>query len=132
MEPLLLGPGEGERISDAPERFLAIKAGLEEIAVTESRYAQGERGPDAHIHREHVDAFYVVEGEVAFELGADAEDHRAPAGTFVAVPPGVVHSFRNDGPPDARYVNIHAPARAFTTTCAGCATPPPTRSARWS
>ena len=38
------------------------------------------------------------------------EDVVAPAGTFVLVPPGVEHGFRNDGVEPVRILNIHAPA----------------------
>jgi hypothetical protein len=34
----------------------------------------------------------------------------APPGTFVLVPPGVEHGFRNDGDTPVRMLNIHAPA----------------------
>jgi mannose-6-phosphate isomerase-like protein (cupin superfamily) len=34
----------------------------------------------------------------------------APPGTFVLVPPGVEHGFRNDGEQPVRMLNIHAPA----------------------
>ena len=33
----------------------------------------------------------------------------APPGTFVLVPPGVEHGFRNDGDVPVRMFNIHAP-----------------------
>ena len=29
----------------------------QDLAITWSRYAMGERGPDLHVHREHTDAF---------------------------------------------------------------------------
>jgi mannose-6-phosphate isomerase-like protein (cupin superfamily) len=34
----------------------------------------------------------------------------APTGTFVLVPPGVRHTFRNDLDRPTRVLNIHAPA----------------------
>ena len=34
----------------------------------------------------------------------------APPGTFVLVPPGVEHGFRNDQDRPVRMFNIHAPA----------------------
>jgi mannose-6-phosphate isomerase-like protein (cupin superfamily) len=89
-----------------------IKAGLDELALTESRYAPGQSGPGPHIHREHVDAFWVLDGELVFELGA-GELVRAPADSFALVPPEVVHTFRNEGSGDARFLNIHAPSKDF-------------------
>ena len=38
------------------------------------------------------------------------EEAAAPPGTFVLVPPGVEHGFRNDGQRPVRMFNIHAPA----------------------
>jgi mannose-6-phosphate isomerase-like protein (cupin superfamily) len=38
------------------------------------------------------------------------EGASAPPGTFVLVPPGVRHGFRNDGDRPVRMLNIHAPA----------------------
>ena len=38
------------------------------------------------------------------------EQAAAPPGTFVLVPPGVSHGFRNDGDVPVRMLNLHAPA----------------------
>jgi mannose-6-phosphate isomerase-like protein (cupin superfamily) len=109
--PELLGPGEGDVTADRPERTTIIKAGIDELTVLWFRYEPGERGPDAHVHHEHSDCFYVLEGEVSFDLG----DRTVPAGpgTFVLVPPDVSHSFRNDGSTTARFLNFHTPSCGF-------------------
>lgn len=109
----MLRPGEGEAISDRAERTVRIKAGLDAIAVTETRYEPGERGPDPHIHRGHTDAFYVLEGTLDFTLGPVREIVSLQAGSFVAAPPSFVHSFRNDGEGSARFLNFHAPSGGF-------------------
>ena len=41
-------------------------------------------------------SFYVLEGELTFRIGPDLERVTAPAGTFVAVPPNIIHGFDND------------------------------------
>ncbi len=110
---IVLRPDEGEVISDRTERAVLIKAGFDAIAVTETRYEPGERGPDVHIHRRQTDAFYVLEGTLDFELGPDRETMRLPAGSFVAAPPNLVHTFRNDGDGRARFLNFHAPSGGF-------------------
>lgn len=51
-------------------------------------------GPPAHIHTREEEAFYVVRGELVFTAGDELV--HAPAGTFVNVPRGTRHSFRND------------------------------------
>jgi mannose-6-phosphate isomerase-like protein (cupin superfamily) len=110
-EPLLLSPGEGERISDR----LRIKAGRPELVVTESDYEPGGRGPDPHVHRHHVDSFWILEGRLAFALGPDGHEVEAGAGSFALVPPNVVHTFRNPRPEPARFLNFHAPGMGFET-----------------
>jgi len=110
---VVLLPGEGEVVADRAERTVWIKAGTDAIAVTETRYEQGEEGPDPHIHERHTDAFYVLEGEITFGLGPNVDIVRAGAGSFAAAPPRLVHTFRNDGPRRARYLNLHAPSEGF-------------------
>ena len=63
---------------------------------------------EPHVHADEDDAFYVVEGEMTFVFGD--REVAAPPGTFVLVPPGVEHGFRNDRDASVRMLNIHAPA----------------------
>jgi mannose-6-phosphate isomerase-like protein (cupin superfamily) len=114
VEPALILPGEGEVITERDERSIRIKGAHHLVDVTETRYGPGEAGPDLHVHREHADAFFVLEGELEFRLG----DHgrrvvRGEPGTLVLVPAGVVHSFRNASGAAARFLNIHAPSKRF-------------------
>lgn len=113
VEPILALPGEGEVITDRPERSLRILAGHEHLVVTEMRYSPGEAGPDLHVHKLHTDAFYVVEGEIVFGLGPEGDPVVATAGTFVAAPPMVGHTFRNESSADVRFLNVHAPGCRF-------------------
>ncbi len=105
------GEDEGERITDRPERRLTVLLDTEEIAITESRYGPGQRGAPPHVHNEHVDAFFVREGEITFHLRDGS--HALPAGTLVVVPPGVVHGFDIDGDSSVRYFNLHVPSFGF-------------------
>ena len=100
-------------MSDRPERTVRALCEHPLLDATWSRYDAGERGPDLHVHHEHVDAFYVVEGELEFSVGPDVESVHAPAGTFIAVPPNVVHTFNNDSDATARWLNFHAPSTGF-------------------
>lgn len=114
MDPVFLRPGEGEAMSDRAERTVLLLADADRLAVTWSRYAVGERGPDPHVHRRHADAFYVLEGSLVFGLGPDAaETVEAGAGSFVLVPAGVVHTFANQGSGEARFLNVHASGMGF-------------------
>jgi mannose-6-phosphate isomerase-like protein (cupin superfamily) len=110
----LLAPGEGETISDRAERNVRILLDHDLADVTWTRYEPGELGPDPHIHEQHADAWYVLEGELTFGVGPGGENlHKAPAGTHVLVPAGVIHTFRNDADVTARFLNIHAPSMGF-------------------
>jgi mannose-6-phosphate isomerase-like protein (cupin superfamily) len=100
-----------ETVTDEPGSFVQIKADRSELVVTESLYGPGQSGPGPHVHREHSDCFYVLEGELVFEVGG--ERAVVSAGGFVLVPPEVVHTFRNEGPASARFLNAHAPGCRF-------------------
>src|SRR3954452_22523558 len=106
-EPVLLGPGEGEVVGDTPERFVAIKAGLEQVALVEFRYGPRRSGPERHVHRHHADCFRVLEGQLALEAGPPPEPVVPRAGDFALVPPGLVHTFPNDSSSDAWFINLH-------------------------
>lgn len=69
-------------------------------------------GPPLHVHRDAAEAFYVLEGTYLMHL----EEHQelcAP-GTFVYVPPNVVHTFVvvSDGP--GKKLNLFSPAAMVT------------------
>jgi mannose-6-phosphate isomerase-like protein (cupin superfamily) len=104
---------EGETVTDRPERTIRILADLPELCLTWTRYVAGEEGPGPHIHREHVDSFFMLTGELNFGLGPDVERVVAGPGTFILAPPEVIHTFRNDGPGDATWLNLHAPSKGF-------------------
>jgi mannose-6-phosphate isomerase-like protein (cupin superfamily) len=110
---IVVGTGEGEIITRREHRDLVILAERDDITITRTRYGPGERGPDPHVHREHTDAFYVLDGELTFVLGSEAERVRAPAGAFVAAPRNVVHTFFNESHADAHFLNFHTPDQGF-------------------
>ena len=115
---VLLSVDDGEAMSDRPERTVRALFEHPLIDVTWSRYGPGERGPDPHVHHEHTDGFYVVEGELVFGLGGELREVRAPAGTLMLVPPEVIHTFGNESGARARWLNFHAPSTGFIATCA--------------
>jgi quercetin dioxygenase-like cupin family protein len=119
VSSIVVGPGEGETISDRPERTLRILCAHDLLDLTWTRYDPGERGPDPHVHHRHVDAFYVLEGELVFGLGPDVEAVRAPAGSFVAAPPNLVHTFGNESSARACFLNMHAPSTGFADNLRG-------------
>ncbi len=107
MDAVVQRPGEGERLNER----IVVKIEAPEISVNEVDVGPEFQGPGPHFHKEHVDAFYVLEGTLEFINGEKTV--RAEAGTSVAVPPGIVHGFTNAGPGRARYLNIHAPDGNF-------------------
>jgi quercetin dioxygenase-like cupin family protein len=102
---IVVEPGEGRRVGNV--EFLARTADTPRFTFGIIDFAAG-RELEAHVHADEDDAFYILEGELTFVL--DGEDVAAPAGTFVLVPPGVEHGFRNDTAEAVRILNIHAPA----------------------
>lgn len=97
-------PGEGERLPPTA-RFL-LKAAEPQLAVLEFDVEAGFGG-SLHLHERHHDAYYVLAGEITFAM--EGETVHGSEGTFVSVPPGVVHVWTNAGPERARFLNIHAP-----------------------
>jgi len=113
VDDVVVRLGDAETITRRERRDVVLLTERHDVSITWSRYAPGERGPDLHVHREHTDAFYVLEGELTFALGPGAERIGVGAGGFVAVPPNVVHSFANEGSADARWLNLHAADKGF-------------------
>jgi mannose-6-phosphate isomerase-like protein (cupin superfamily) len=106
-QAVLLGTSEGERLG---ERIVA-KIEQPELSLNEVNAGGPFRGATPHFHKEHVDVFFVLEGEL--EILNGTETVRAGPGTSVVVPPGIVHGFDNPGPGGVRYLNVHAPDGGF-------------------
>src|SRR6059058_5737453 len=81
---------------------------------TNGKYAMWEAivppggGPPPHVHSREEESFYVLEGEVTFRVGDGLLV--ATAGTFVNMPVGTPHAFRNDSGEPARMLISVAPA----------------------
>jgi quercetin dioxygenase-like cupin family protein len=109
-QAIFLGPGEGESVP-GPHRTVIAKAERAEFEIAEFDCSP-EFGPvPPHVHDDHTDCFYVLDGEVEFTIGD--ETVRGGPGTFFAAPPGVRHGFAIPGPGRARFLNIHAPGIGF-------------------
>jgi mannose-6-phosphate isomerase-like protein (cupin superfamily) len=111
---LHIGAGEGRR-----RRVLAaeqeIKAGEDaglQFGMFYSSFPPGAGMPYLHLHRSHDEAFFVIEGELQFQLGS--EEVRARPGSAVLVPRGTPHCFRNVGMEPVRWLVITAPASGIT------------------
>jgi quercetin dioxygenase-like cupin family protein len=113
-DPVLIPPGGGDVIGDTRVRRVEILSDDPSLNATWSRWEQHRNGADLHVHRNHTDLFYVLEGELTMRLGLEDEPVTARAGTLVRVPPLVVHGFRNASDADVIYLNFHAPGERFT------------------
>ena len=108
--PTLRQPNEGQTVAIVGDVYRFLATGDE----TDGRYAMFEAvvrpggGPPPHIHSREEESFYVLEGEISFQVG----DERiiAKAGTFANMPVGSLHSFRNDTDKLARMIISVAPA----------------------
>ena len=63
--------GGGELLIHSPARQGSFVIARDDLTITHARYAAGEHVAGRHIHHQHTDAFYVLEGEVIFEIGPD-------------------------------------------------------------
>lgn len=104
-------PGEGKSLRIMDNR-VEIKADGGHtggaFAVLEYVMAPQTPGPPQHIHRRTDEAFYVLEGELIFHV-ADRALVAGP-GDFVLIPRGVVHTFENAAPSEARFLEVTSPA----------------------
>lgn len=88
-----------------------VLADTDELAAFAFVRRGGTPGASRHFHARHVDAFVVLEGQVAVLTAGGSLTLRP--GDAVAVPPGVVHGFDNLLPGPVRLLNLHAPSFAF-------------------
>jgi mannose-6-phosphate isomerase-like protein (cupin superfamily) len=112
MNIIVLSPGEGRTISLGPIQMVVQEDGTQTrgtLGVAEFTVPAHAPTPPPHLHHAHEEVFYVLEGELEFLAGA--ETVRASAGTFVMVPIGALHTFRNLTDRPARFLNTFTPPR---------------------
>jgi quercetin dioxygenase-like cupin family protein len=110
MDAVVLLPGEGEHIA-AGASTAVMKATAETtggaFSMSEATFPAGMNGPPPHAHRYTTDTFYVLEGTLHMTLGDSEID--ASTGSYILVPPGLVHTFGNISDEPVRFLNISAP-----------------------
>ncbi len=107
---ILRRPGEADMVDNPLAGSVAYRARSEETAgavtVLESVVAPGE-GPPLHVHVNEDEFIYVLEGRLRVRLEEAVRE--APAGSFVFIPKGVSHTWKNAGDGAARFpVWLHA------------------------
>lgn len=109
--PIVLEEGEGTTIQGPAGGPLTFKVrGAQtggHLTAFENVVAPGD-GPPLHTHAREGESWYVLEGSLRFKL--DGDIRRAPAGSFVFVPPGIPHCFQNVGDVPARILVLFSPA----------------------
>ena len=81
---------------------------------TNGKYAMWEAivppggGPPPHVHSREEEGFYILEGEITFQIGE--ERVVATAGMFANMPVGTPHSFKNESTLPAKMLISVAPA----------------------
>src|SRR5436853_7252873 len=96
MSAIVLKPGEGRTIPLGSIHMLVQEDGTHTrgtLGLAEFEVAPHAPTPPPHIHHEHEEGFYILEGELEFLAGT--QTLRASQGTVVMVPVGTVHSVRH-------------------------------------
>src|ERR1700684_421862 len=96
MKSILRKPGEGRAIAVVGDVYRFLATGEDnngKYAVWEAIVSPGG-GPPPHVHSREEEGFFVLEGEITFQIG----DQRlvATAGVFANMPNGTPHSFKNE------------------------------------
>ena len=110
--------GKQEPILRSDSREISLLVANERLSLTYASRAAGERVTDPHVHQ-HTEAFYVLEGELTFQVGAEREQITIGAGGFIAAPPDLAHSFRTAGGQPAHWLIIHATDGGFAAFMRG-------------
>jgi quercetin dioxygenase-like cupin family protein len=110
MDATVHRPGEGETIGGATT--VTIKATGDEtngsLYFGETLIQPGFPGPPPHRHKRLHDMFYVLDGTLTMRVGDETVE--LEPGSFVCVPPGVVHTFSNRSDAAVRFLNFNTPA----------------------
>ena len=111
MRPIVLPPDSGRRYPCGPRLTALFKADEEETgerySVSEWRMEPGFGGVGAHSHEANDEVFWVVEGRPEVLVGEDWQ--QVQTGSFVRIPAGITHDFRNASDAPARLLNVFIP-----------------------
>jgi quercetin dioxygenase-like cupin family protein len=110
MKTEVMQPGQGRAFWVVGDRYTFLATGEDTggaYALIEGLVPPGG-GPPPHIHHREDEAFYVLEGDLSFH--ADGQSYRAGPGTWVTLPKGSLHHFRNEGATAARMLILVHPS----------------------
>ena len=110
-EGLFIGPDEGKVLTNPIGGRMVVKVRDEDtggsFSVHDNVIPAGSPGPLPHIHRDHEETFYVLEGGLTVRVGE--RTITAPVGSFVVIPRGVVHRPSNPTTEPTRVLLIFSP-----------------------
>ncbi|MEY4198446.1 MAG: Quercetin 2,3-dioxygenase [Verrucomicrobiota bacterium] len=95
-------PDEGPAFSAVGDVYRILATGDQTggaYALCEARVLPGG-GPPPHIHHREDESFFVLEGEITFQLAG--KKVVAKAGSFIQGPRGIPHAFKNESTVPAR------------------------------
>lgn len=121
--------GPGDRV-----RFLITGKETDGALFMAEVFVPPAGGVPPHIHQREDESFVILQGRLTVQVGG--KTLHASAGDYVLLPRGVVHSFRNDGDVDAKFLVVVTPAgienffaEAFCPVVDDSMVPPPVTEA---
>src|SRR3954462_6813351 len=108
--PVIRKPSRGRTVAVVGDVYRFLATGED----TNGRYAMWEAilppggGPPPHVHSREEKGFYILEGEITFQIGN--ERIVAKSGMFANMPVGTPHSFNNESGEPAKMLISVAPA----------------------
>lgn len=110
MPATIRKPAEGRTIAVVGDVYRYLVSGDEtggKYALMEAFVGPGG-GPPPHIHSREAEGFYILDGEITFNV--EGKRIVAGPGMFASVPIGALHSFKNESGKPVRMLISMAPA----------------------
>lgn len=107
---VLMPPGEGPSFSVVGDIY-TFKAVSEDTGGAYSLFEfliPPQSGSPPHIHTRENETFYILEGELSFQVGD--QKMVLPVGSYVHAPKGIAHSFKNEGTTPVKTLTAVVPA----------------------
>jgi quercetin dioxygenase-like cupin family protein len=110
MNTNVLHAGQGRSVWVVGDKYTFLARGEDtngDYAMIHATVPPGS-GPPPHIHRREDESFFVIEGQVAFQV--DGRCFAATTGAWVALPKGTLHAFKNIGATPAQMLILVNPS----------------------
>ncbi|MER6325663.1 cupin domain-containing protein [Streptomyces coelicoflavus] len=111
-DPTVIAARQGQQFRGptGPPMTVKIAGGVTggAYSVIEYSHRAGAPGPSPHVHREHEEAFRVLEGELSLDV--EGRTITLGPGEYAVVPRGAVHRPYNEGSVEVRSLFITSPA----------------------